>query len=136
MERMLSSGFEEVFNHLDPYSRYVTPAEARGARERRVGQSGLGLRVERRGESLVIAAVTPGGPAALSGIRARRRSAGGGRAALAGRDLGLAATLLEGPEGSAVSLTLSRAGRRREAVLVRELIVPRRSSPKPATGCC
>jgi carboxyl-terminal processing protease len=124
MERMLSSGFEEVFNHLDPYSRYVTPAEARGARERRVGQSGLGLRVERRGEALVIAAVMPGGPAALNGIRPGDGLLGVEGRALAGRDLGIAATLLEGPEGSAVSLTLSRAGRRREVVLMRELIVP------------
>jgi carboxyl-terminal processing protease len=43
---------------------------------------------------------------------------------LAGRDLGTAATLLEGPEGSEVTLTLSRGGRRRDATLVRELVVP------------
>jgi carboxyl-terminal processing protease len=123
-ERLLASGFEEVFNHLDPYSRYVTPAEARGARERRVGQSGLGLRVERRADRLVIAAVTPGGPAALAGIRAGDLLLEVEGRALGGRDPGLAATLLEGPEGSEVTLGLSRGGRRREVRLTRELLVP------------
>ena len=42
-ERMLRSAFEELFNHLDPYSRYMTPEEAVAARGRRIGQSGLGL---------------------------------------------------------------------------------------------
>jgi carboxyl-terminal processing protease len=123
-ERLLASGFEEVFNHLDPYSRYVTPAEARGARERRVGQSGLGLRVERRGDRLAIAAVAPGGPAALAGIRAGDMLLAIDGRPLGGREPGLAATLLEGPEGSSVTLTLSRGGRRREATLQRELVVP------------
>ena len=72
-ERMLRSGFEELFNHLDPYSRYLTPEEAQGARARRIGQVGLGLRL-------------------AAGPRRRRRAgrdhagrAGGGSRAAAGR---------------------------------------------------
>lgn len=123
-ERVIASGFEEVFNHLDPYSRYVTPAEARAARESRVGQSGLGLRVGLRRESLQVVAVTPGGPAAAAGIRV-----GDVLVAVDGRrlgpgDPGLAATLLEGPEGSEVVLTLLRGRREREVRLVREVVVP------------
>ncbi|MGG5807817.1 S41 family peptidase [Falsiroseomonas sp. CW058] len=133
-ERLLSSGFEEVFNHLDPYSRYVTPAEARGARERRVGQSGLGLRVERRGERLAIAAVLPNGPAAQAGIRVGDLLLAVDGRALGGGDPGLAATLLEGPEGTEVTLTLSRGGRRRQAVLLRELVVPETVSSEIREG--
>jgi carboxyl-terminal processing protease len=123
-ERVIASGFEEVFNHLDPYSRYVTPAEARAARERRVGQSGLGLRVAVQGESLAVVAVTPGGPAALAGVRAGDRLVAVDGRPLGPRDPGLAASLLEGPEGSGVTLTLARGGRRREVTLTRELVVP------------
>jgi carboxyl-terminal processing protease len=123
-ERVIASGFEELFNHLDPYSRYVTPEEARVARERRVGQSGLGLRVAVQRDSLVVASVVPGGPAALAGIRpGERLVAVDGRPIGAG-DPGLAATLLEGPEGSAVVLGLARGGRLREVTLVREVVVP------------
>lgn len=123
-ERVLASGFDELFNHLDPYSRYVTPTEARAARERRVGQSGLGLRVARRGEGLAITAVEPNGPAALAGIRSGDALLAVDGRPLGGRDPGLAAQLLEGPEGSEVVLTLSRAGRRRDVALLRELVVP------------
>jgi carboxyl-terminal processing protease len=123
-ERLIASGFDEVFNHLDPYSRYVTAAEAREARQRRVGQSGLGLRIAARGSGLQVASVVPGGPAAERGIRpGDRLLAVDGRALRAG-DQGLAAALLEGPEGSPVILTLARGSRRREVTLIRELIVP------------
>ncbi|WP_270939287.1 S41 family peptidase, partial [Falsiroseomonas oryzae] len=121
---MISSGFEEVFNHLDPYSRYVTPAEARAARERRVGQSSLGLRVAVQGEWLVVVAVTPEGPAALEGVRPGDRLLAVDGRPLGARDPGLAASLLQGPEGSTVTLTLARGNRRREVTLVREVVVP------------
>jgi carboxyl-terminal processing protease len=124
MERMLASGFEEVFNHLDPYSRYITPAEAREARERRVGQSGLGLRVAAERDGLAIVEVAPGGPAALAGIRRGDRLLAVDGRALGPRDPGIAAQLLEGPEGSPVNLTLRSGNRRREVTLVRELVVP------------
>lgn len=119
-ERLIASGFEEVFNHLDPYSRYLTPAEVRAVRERRVGQSALGLRIAVDGEALAVAAVTPGGPAALAGIRAGDRLVAVEGRRLGARDPGLAAALLEGPEGSMVRLSLSRAGRVRDVTLTRE----------------
>lgn len=123
-ERLIASGFEEVFNHLDPYSRYVTPEEARAARERRVGQSGLGLRVGVQQRSLAVLSVVPGGPAAAAGIRAGDRLLAVDGRELGPRDPVLAARLLEGPEGSEVRLVLARGGRRREVLLVRELVVP------------
>lgn len=123
-EQLLSNGFDELFNHLDPYSRYVTPTEAREARERRVGQSGLGLRVAARGRTLVMVSVTRGGPASLAGIRAGDRLVEVDNQAVDGTDPGRAATLLEGPEETEVSLTLWRAGRLRQVTLRRELVVP------------
>ena len=119
-ERLIASGFEEVFNHLDPYSRYLTPTEVRAVRERRVGQSALGLRIAVQGNALAVAAVTPGGPAALAGIRAGDQLLAVDGRRLGARDPGLAAALLEGPEGSTVRLSLSRAGRVREVALPRE----------------
>ena len=124
VERLIASGFEEVFNHLDPYSRYVTPAEARTARERRVGQVGLGLRIAVQRDGLAVVSVAPGGPAALAGIRIGDRLLAVEDRPLGPRDPGLAASLLEGPDGTSVRLTLLRAGRRREVTLLRELVPP------------
>jgi carboxyl-terminal processing protease len=123
-ERLIANGFDELFNHLDPYSRYVTAAETREARERRVGQSGLGLRVAARGPHLVMVSITRGGPAAAAGLRPGDRLVAVDDQAVDGSDPGRAATLLEGPEESEVTLTLLRAGRSREVTLRRELVVP------------
>jgi carboxyl-terminal processing protease len=123
-ERVIASGFDEVFNHLDPYSRYVTPTEARAAQERRVGQSGLGLRIAVRGNALRVVSVMPDGPAAERGIRPGDRLIAVDGRRVGATEPGLAAALLEGPEGSAVTLTLQRGDRRREVSLVREWFVP------------
>ncbi len=123
-ERVIASGFEELFNHLDPYSRYVSAAEARQARERRVGQSGLGLRVGVRRGALSVVTVTRGGPAEEAGIRIGDRLVAVDGRRLGPRDPGLAAALLEGPEGSEVTLRLARGRRERDVTLVREVVVP------------
>lgn len=126
-ERMLRSGFEELFNHLDPYSRYLTPEEAQGARARRIGQVGLGLRLAAgRGDDVVLAAITSGGPAAEAGLRLGDRVLAIDGQPISGRDLARAATLLEGPAGTEVLLRLQRpaGGRRFEARLLRSLLAP------------
>jgi carboxyl-terminal processing protease len=124
VDRVIASGFDEVFNHLDPYSRYVTAAEARIARERRVGQSGLGLRIAVRGNALRVAAVTEGGPAAEEGVRVGDRLLAVDGRRVAATEPERAAALLEGPEGSVVTLSLARGTRRLQVTLVRELFVP------------
>ena len=65
----MQSFFDELFNHLDPYSRYVPPRDAGEDRERRVGQAGAGLRLARRGAAIVVVEAIADGPAALAGIR-------------------------------------------------------------------
>jgi carboxyl-terminal processing protease len=61
--------FDEVFNHLDPYSRYVAPTEAELDRDRRIGRAGIGLTLSRRGAAVVVSHVARDGPAGLAGIR-------------------------------------------------------------------
>lgn len=124
-ERMLRSAFEELFDRLDPYSRYLTPAEARAARLQRIGQIGLGLRLAagRGRRHVVIATVTPGGAAAEAGIRSGDRVLAVDGVPVSARDLRFAASLLEGPADTEVELSLERNGRRR-AVLLRRALAP------------
>ena len=124
-ERMLRSGFEELFNHLDPYSRYLTPEEAGSARARRIGQVGLGLRLAAgRGDTVVLAALSQGGPAAMARLRPGDRVLAIDGRPVSGQDLASAAALLEGPAGSEVVLRLQRGNRRFEARLLRSLLAP------------
>ena len=124
-ERMLQNAFEELFNHLDPYSRYLTPEEAANARARRVGHSALGLRLAAgRGRAAVITLVEPGGTADRVGLRAGDRLLAVDGVPVSGRALGEAAALLEGPAGTAAVLRIQRGPRRLDIVLPREVVAP------------
>ena len=124
-ERMLRSAFDELFDHLDPHSRYLTPEEAVAARIRRVGQAGLGLRLgvaggrRSRARDVVVSALAPDGPAAAAGLRVGDRILAIDGVPVSGRNLGFAATLLEGPTGTEVEIRIERDGRRRAMLLGR-----------------
>jgi carboxyl-terminal processing protease len=125
LERLLQSGFDELFNQLDPFSRYVTAEEAAAARERRIGQSGLGLRLAagpRR--SVVLTTVTPEGPAAAARLRPGDRLIEIDGAPISVDNLPDAAARLEGPSGRAVTLLLTRGGRRIRVSLLRAPVPP------------
>jgi carboxyl-terminal processing protease len=110
---ILRSFFDELFNHLDPYSRYASPAEALAERIRRIGQAGTGIRpVIRRGQVLVDS-VRPGSPASLAGIRPGERITAIDDEPVQGADLESVNALLAGPEDSSVAIALrGRAGTR------------------------
>ena len=117
---VLEAFFDEICNHLDPYSRYATPAEALADRQERDGQAGPGLRTAWWRGAWRVTKVLPGSPAFLAGLR-------GGEALLAVDDAPVAglgpATLdvrLAGAEGSEVRLSVrDRAGRIRVVSLRR-----------------
>jgi carboxyl-terminal processing protease len=116
---ILRAFFDELFNHLDPYSRYATPAEAAAERARRIGRAGVGLKPALRGGQVIVEAVQPGGPAALAGMRAGDRILAIDGEPVAGADLQSIGALLAGPEGTMVTLGL-RGGR--TLVLKREAL--------------
>jgi len=111
-EALLAAGFDEMFLPLDPFSRYVPPAEAAAARAERVGQAGLGLRLGpgRRG-AVVVTQLLPGSAAAEAGVVAGDEVLAIDGVPIAAADLALAALLLDGPERTEAVLRLRRAGR-------------------------
>lgn len=109
---ILRSFFDELFNHLDPYSRYATPQEAAEEEAARYGRAGLGIDVGARGDATVVRAVIPASPAALAQIRAGDVLLEIDGSAFGGADLTAVAALLRGPEGSIAHLTWRTPGRK------------------------
>ena len=102
--------FDEVFNHLDPYSRYAAPAEAATDRIRRDGRASLGMTLGRVGDGFVIQAVERDGPAAQAGIRAGDRLLMIDGEDVQGAELEDVVAALAGQEETAISLTVRRRG--------------------------
>ena len=104
--------FDELFNHLDPYSRYAPPADAAADRERRAGRAGIGVQVMRSGGGFVVQDVAADGPAAQAGVHAGDRILAVDGQTTQGADLESVNALLAGPEGTPVSVSLrGRDGR-------------------------
>jgi carboxyl-terminal processing protease len=117
--------FDELFNHLDPYSRYAPPAEAEDNRDRRSGSGGVGITVVLSGGAMVVQQVVNESPAAEAGIHPGDRLIAIDGTPLGRRDATRLEALLSGPEGTDVSLTV-RARDRRLATyaLQRALVAP------------
>lgn len=115
--------FDELFNHLDPYSRYEPPTEATEDRDQRSGVTGIGVTLRQRGGAVVVADVAPDSPAGDADIRVGDRivSVDGAPA----RQADATADALAGAEDTTVNVAWrGRDGRLRSAELTRTLIVP------------
>lgn len=68
-DALLQSFFDELFNHLDPYSRYLAPSFANNDRQKRVGHDGsIGLTLDNLGHNIIISAINASGPAWEAGL--------------------------------------------------------------------
>nr|WP_321985578.1 S41 family peptidase [uncultured Lichenicoccus sp.] len=106
-QALVQSFFDELFNHLDPYSRYIAPAPAATDRDTRNGaQASAGLTVRRDGRAIVIAAVNANGPAWAAGLSPGMRLLEVDGQPVRGLDEAAVTALLNGDPGSSVSLTL------------------------------
>ena len=121
---LIRNMFDELFNHLDPYSRYVGPEDAQNDRDRRSGAAGIGVVPAVRGGFVVIQEVTADSPAAVAGLRPGDRILAVDGVKPARRDPAAVAALLAGEPDTDVTLTLHRDGRARMVTLSRALIPP------------
>jgi carboxyl-terminal processing protease len=120
---VIQSFFGEVFGRLDPYSRYVPPAEASEERARRAGRANVGLTVGLRGSLTEVQNVVRDSPAAIIGIRPGDILWAIDGQRTRDQDPATIAALLAGAEGSVVTLSWrGRDGRIRDAQLVRVMV--------------
>ena len=106
-QAIIQSFFDELFNHLDPYSRYVAPAPADTERAARSGgTAGAGLTLARLGRNTVVSAVNANGPAWGAGITVGMRLLSVDGRPVRGQDPDAVAASLLGASGSTVTLVL------------------------------
>ncbi len=99
-QTVIQGFFDEAFNHIDPYSRYVAPAPAEDERNKLSIDASVGLGLIRQNHAVVINDIVPGGPGAQSGLRVGDRVlAIDGRAVSDMRPMRVQA-LLTGPAGT------------------------------------
>ncbi len=112
--------FDELFTHLDPYSRYSPPGEIEIDRQGRRNDGGVGLILDQRGGDIAVAAVLAESPAAKAGIQPGATILALDREPVGHADAVAVAAMLAGPSASHVRLTLrTREGRRQTLDLVR-----------------
>lgn len=124
-QAIIQSFFDELFNHLDPYSRYIAPVAADLDREKRDGRAGVGVSIVVRGGAVVVASVIRDSPGDQMGLRPGDAIVAIDRKSVRGLDVRAVMDLLEGDEDSPVTVTWRpRDGRAREAEVRREMVPP------------
>jgi carboxyl-terminal processing protease len=122
---VITNFFDEIFNHLDPYSRYVPPLEAAEDRARRSGSAGAGLTLTAEGGAVLVQRVVSDGPGAAAGIRAGDAILAVNGQPTRGVDLATVADWIAGPEETRVAVTLrGRDGRARTLDVMRAMVPP------------
>lgn len=125
-EELMQAFFDELFNHLDPYSRYIGPSSASTDRQARVGgEADAGISLTRKGRDIVVSAVNANGPAWTVEVDAGDKLLAVNNKLTAGQSAETVTHWLQGDEDSQVSLRLLSPGRRRgHTVVLRRAKVP------------
>jgi carboxyl-terminal processing protease len=124
-QAVITGFFDELFNHLDPYSRYIPPDDARGDLARRDGAAGIGIELGGPPGNVRVTAVQPNQPAWVAGLRPAARILAVDGQSTAGQDADTVSDWLAGADGSDVELVIADArGRRRTLSITRALITP------------
>ena len=121
---LLTNFFDELFNHLDPYSRYVPPGAADIDRARRSGEAGAGLVIAKIGEAFVVQTVNADGPGADAGIVQGDRILAVDEQPTRGADLATVLAQIAGLEGTDVSISLRGRNGRTRVVAVERAVIP------------
>lgn len=122
---VITNFFDEIFNHLDPYSRYVPPTDAAADRARRTGSAGAGISLIAGNGAIMVQQVVADGPGAAAGIRRGDAVLAVNGQPTGGVDLAAVADWIAGPEQTRVTVTVrARDGRVRTLDIMRAIVPP------------
>jgi len=122
---IIQAFFDELFNQLDPYSRYTAPRAAEEDRVRRSGSAGAGMVLIRRNNQIVVQSAVPDGPAGLAGIVAGDVILSVDTQSTRGQTLATVNDWVSGPEDTTMQITWrGRDGKTRAADVIRAMVPP------------
>jgi carboxyl-terminal processing protease len=108
---LVQSSIRGMLSSLDPHSRYVTRREFELQLQWDRGElGGPGLSLDEAGSRITVLSVTPGGPAARSGVQPGDRLIRVNDTSVVGRSTGLIEAGLVGDVGTKLRLTFERGG--------------------------
>jgi len=108
---LVQAGIKGMLSVLDPYSEYLEEKEYQGLIEETQGQfEGVGLEIGTRNQFLTVISPVEGGPAYRAGILAGDKIIKINGEEAEGITGDQAVKKLRGPKGTAVTITISRAG--------------------------
>jgi carboxyl-terminal processing protease len=120
---VINAFFDELFNHLDPYSRYASPRRALDEQARRDGRGGVGVEATRNGVNVVVRNVAQGSPALSAGIKPGDILLAIDDLPVDDADISAVAALLAGPEDSLVTLSLRSPGKPPRSIDLRRVVL-------------
>jgi carboxyl-terminal processing protease len=123
-QALITSFFDELFNHLDPYSRYVPPGAADLDRARRSGAAGIGLVLAKVGKAFIVQSVNADGPGAEAGIIRGDSILAVDEQPTLGEDLATVLSWIAGTDGTEVGITLRRRNGSTQVIDVERVVVP------------
>jgi carboxyl-terminal processing protease len=101
---LIQTFFDEMFNHLDPYSRYEPPSPAEAERTKLSEDAGAGLGLVLRDHAVVVGDLVPDGPGQQAGVRVGDRLLAINGHRVTPRQLDQARLRLSGTEGTDVTV--------------------------------
>ncbi|MCC7283549.1 MAG: PDZ domain-containing protein [Acetobacteraceae bacterium] len=124
--QMLMALSEPLSAALDPYTRYVPPAEASAAQGRRRGESGIGVRAVPAADGAAIVEVLEDSPADHAGLSEGDRIIAVDGVRLRGLSEPAIAAMLAGDEDTRIVLSVrqGRGAALRQVAIIRALVVP------------
>ncbi len=109
--KLVEGAIKGMVAELDPHSSYMTPAEFAAFQSDTEGHfGGIGVEVDFKNDLLTVVAPMEGSPAEKAGIRPGDQVISVDGRALRGDRLDKVVTVLRGPKGSRVRITLRRPG--------------------------
>lgn len=104
---IIQNFFDELFDHMDPYSRYIGPSSANHDRTiREGGKADIGISLVKQGKFIVINSINTNGPAWAAGIVIGQHLSKVDGKTTQGQSIETVRDWLKGDEGSTVKLSL------------------------------
>lgn len=105
-QNLIQAFFDELFDHLDPYSRYVAPTSADSDRSSRDGgEANVGITLIKHGNYTVVDTINTNGPAWEAGVDVGQYLYKVDNKTTFNRSINTVNAWLEGPENTYVTLT-------------------------------